>query len=291
MTGRAAGTYFLPEPSHWPVLGCAGLFTTFVGAAHWLHDVPIGPYVFAFGIGIIAFMLIGWFGNVIYENQAGRYNAWVGRSFRSGMAWMIFSEVVFFAGFFAGLFFIRLWSVPELGGDIEPITNLMLWPEFEAHWPLLSNPDNHRYLGAHAVSDPWRIPVLNTLLLLSSGVTITWAHWGLMRDKRRVLAIGLTLTIALGVSFLMLQGSEYYDAYTKDRLTLNAGVYGSTFFLLTGFHGIHVLIGTIMLVVILGRSLAGHFSPAKHFGFQGVAWYWHFVDVVWLLLFVFVYWL
>ncbi len=193
--------------------------------------------------------------------------------------------------FFAGLFFIRLWSVPELGGDIDPITNLILWPEFEAHWPLLSNPDNHKYLGAHAVSDPWRIPALNTLLLLSSGVTITWAHWGLMRDKRRVLAIGLILTIALGVSFLMLQGSEYYDAYTKDGLTLNAGVYGSTFFLLTGFHGIHVLVGTMMLVVILGRSLAGHFSPAKHFGFQGVAWYWHFVDVVWLLLFVFVYWL
>jgi len=291
MSEQAAGSYFLPPPSHWPVLGCSGLFITFIGAAHWLHDVPVGPYVFALGIGVIAFMLIGWFGNVIRENQAGRYNSWVGQSFRSGMAWMIFSEVVFFAGFFAGLFFIRLWSVPELGGDIDPITNLILWPEFEAHWPLLSNPDNHKYLGAHAVSDPWRIPALNTLLLLSSGVTITWAHWGLMRDKRRVLAIGLILTIALGVSFLMLQGSEYYDAYTNDGLTLNAGVYGSTFFLLTGFHGIHVLVGTMMLVVILGRSLAGHFSPAKHFGFQGVAWYWHFVDVVWLLLFVFVYWL
>ncbi|MEE8307854.1 MAG: cytochrome c oxidase subunit 3 [Gammaproteobacteria bacterium] len=291
MSEQAAGSYFLPPPSHWPVLGCFGLFITFIGAAHWLHNVPVGPYVLALGIGVIALMLIGWFGNVIRENQAGRYNSWVGQSFRSGMAWMIFSEVVFFAGFFAGLFFIRLWSVPELGGDIDPITNLILWPEFEAHWPLLSNPDNHKYLGAHAVSDPWRIPALNTLLLLSSGVTITWAHWGLMRDKRRVLAIGLILTIALGVSFLMLQGSEYYDAYTKDGLTLNAGVYGSTFFLLTGFHGVHVLVGTMMLVVILGRSLAGHFSPAKHFGFQGVAWYWHFVDVVWLLLFVFVYWL
>ena len=138
----------------------------------------------------------------------------------------------------------------------------MLWPEFQAHWPLLENPDNHKYLGAHAISDPWSIPALNTLLLLSSGVTLTWAHWGLVRDKRRVLAVGLMLTIALGASFLLLQSSEYYDAYTKDGLTLNAGVYGSTFFLLTGFHGIHVLIGTIMLLVILGRSLAGHFTAA-----------------------------
>ena len=190
----AHGSYYLPPPSHWPVLGCAGLFITFIGAAHWLHDVRIGPYVFALGIGTIVFMLVGWFGNVIRENQAGCYNTWVGRSFRFGMAWMIFSEVVFFAGFFAGLFFIRLWSVPVLGGDIDPITNLILWPEFQSQWPLLHNPDNHKYLGARAVSDPWSIPALNTLLLLSSGATLTWAHWGLMRDKRRVLAIGPTVT-------------------------------------------------------------------------------------------------
>ena len=285
------GGYFLPRPSHWPVLGCAGLFVMFIGAAHWLHDVPIGPYVFAAGIAVVVFMLVGWFRKVIIENQTGCYNDWVGRSFRAGMVLMIFSEVVFFAGFFAALFFLRLWSVPELGGEIEPITNLLLWPEFEAAWPLLENPDNHKYLGARAVSDPWSIPALNTLILLTSGVTITWAHWGLMRGKRRALVIGLSLTIVLGATFLVLQGGEYYGDYTKDGLTLNAGIYGSTFFILTGFHGIHVTAGTIMLVVILGRSIAGHFTPASHFPSQAVTCYWHFVDVVWLFLFVFVYWL
>jgi len=283
--------YYLPAPSHWPVLGCAGLFVLFFGAAHWLHDVPVGPYAFAAGVALVVVMLIGWFRRVIQENQSGCYEVAEGASFRSGMAWMIFSEVVFFAGFFAALFFVRLWSVPELGGEDYPLTNLLLWPDFEAGWPLLENPDNRRFLGAQAVSDPWSIPALNTLILLSSGATITWAHWGLMREKRPILVIGLVLTIALGLLFLTLQGSEYYDAYTKDGLTLNAGVYGSTFFVLTGFHGIHVTIGTIMLMVILGRSIAGHFTPVRHFGFQGVTWYWHFVDVVWLLLFVFVYWL
>jgi cytochrome c oxidase subunit 3 len=292
VTERSANAdYFLPAPSPWPVLGCAGLFITFVGAAHWLHDVRIGPYAFALGLGTVVCVLVGWFQKVIRENQAGRYSSWVDRSFRSGMAWMIFSELVFFAGFFSALFFIRFWSVPELGGETYALTNLILWPDFQAEWPLLHNPDNNKYLGAHAVSDPWSIPALNTLLLLSSGVTITWAHWGLMREKRRVLVTGLALTILLGASFLVLQGGEYYDAYTKDGLTLNAGAYGSTFFVLTGFHGLHVTVGTIILLVILGRSIAGHFTPAKHFGFLGATWYWHFVDVVWLLLFVFVYWL
>lgn len=292
MSARAASEgYFLPKPSHWPALGCAGLFVTFIGAGHWLHDAPTGPYLFAGGLAIIAFMLIGWFRTVIHENQSGCYNAWVGRSYRSGMAWMIFSEVLFFGGFFGALFFIRLWSVPELGGEVHPLTNLLLWPDFEAAWPLLENPDNSKYLGARAVSDPWGIPALNTLLLLSSGITITWAHWGLMHGRRRVLVAGLIFTVLLGASFLALQGNEYYGAYTYDGLTLNAGAYGSTFFVLTGFHGIHVSVGAIMLTVILGRSIAGHFTPDDHFGFQAAAWYWHFVDVVWLLLFVFVYWL
>ena len=283
--------YYLPSPSHWPALGCAGLFVLLVGAAHWLHDAPSGPAVFAAGAVLVVVMLVGWFRRVIAENQSGCYRVAEGASFRSGMAWMIFSEVVFFAGFFAALFFARLWSVPELGGETHPLTNLMLWPDFEAEWPLLENPDNRKYLGARAVSDPWSIPALNTLILLSSGATVTWAHWGLARGKRRVLVTGLALTIALGLLFLGLQGNEYYDAYTEDGLTLNAGIYGSTFFVLTGFHGIHVTIGTIMLMVILGRSIAGHFTPERHFAFQGVTWYWHFVDVVWLFLFVFVYWL
>lgn len=285
------GGYFLPQPSHWPVVGCTGLFVTFVGAANWLHDEGNGPFIMFIGLGILAVMIIGWFGKVIRENQTGCYNLWVDRSFRSGMAWLIFSEAVFFGGFFGALFFTRLWSVPELGGVYHPMTHLMLWPDFEAQWPLLVNPDNHKYLGATSVTDTWSIPAINTALLLTSGITVTWAHWGLCKGKRRVLTIGLTLTILLGVSFLCLQGKEYYDAYNVHGLTLNAGVFGSLFFLLTGFHGLHVTLGATMLVVILGRSLAGHFTPNRHFAFEGAAWYWHFVDVVWLLLFVFVYWL
>ena len=261
------------------------------GAANWLHDMSFGPYLFSLGVILIGIMFFGWFRNVINENQTGCYNLQVDRSFRSGMAWLIFSEVAFFSGFFGALFFVRLWSVPELGGEYYPITHLTLWPDFVAEWPLLHNPDNSKYLGAQSLSDTWGIPALNTVLLLSSAVTITWAQWGLLRNKRYILIIGLILTIALGVTFLYMQAGEYYDAYTVHGLTLNAGAFGSLFFLLTGFHGLHVTLGATMLMVILGRCIAGHFTPERHFGFEGVAWYWHFVDVVWLFLFVFVYWL
>lgn len=283
--------YYVPPSSYWPIVGCIGVCVTLVGAARWLHDSPSAPWLFAAGAGILVFCLAGWFRTVISENLSGCYNLDVGRSFRSGMAWMIFSEVLFFSGFFGALFYIRLLSVPDLGGEDFSLTRLLLWPDFSAEWPLLHNPDNQTYLGAHTVSDPWRIPALNTLLLFSSGLTITWAHRGLMKQNRLVLVAGLTMSIALGMTFLAMQSLEYYDAYTNDGLTLNAGGYGSTFYILTGFHGIHVTVGTIILLAILGRSIAGHFSPANHFGFQGATWYWHFVDVVWIFLFVFVYWL
>jgi cytochrome c oxidase subunit 3 len=137
----------------------------------------------------------------------------------------------------------------------------------------------------------WGIPAINTALLLSSGATVTWAHWGLLQGRRDRLVLGLAATIALGVVFLALQAYEYRHAYSELGLTLGAGAYGATFFMLTGFHGFHVTLGAIMLTVVFGRCLKGHFSPENHFAFEGVAWYWHFVDVVWLLLFVFVYWL
>src|SRR5690606_25907847 len=137
----------------------------------------------------------------------------------------------------------------------------------------------------------WGIPALNTLILLTSGATVTWAHWGLLKENRGQLITGLFLTVALGIMFLGFQAYEYVHAYTELGLTLGTGIYGSTFFMLTGFHGFHVTVGTIMLMVILGRAIKGHFSPHNHFGFEAVAWYWHFVDVVWLGLFIFVYWL
>jgi len=283
--------YYLPGASGWPLAFGAGLFTLLVGAGRWLHDLPDGPYIFFAAISVIAVVLSGWFGTVIRENLAGCYTPWVGRSFRTAMRWLIFSEVIFFSVFFSALFYTRLWSAPELGGAYYPLTNILLWPDFSFQWPLLDNPDNSQYLGANHISSPWSIPLVNTLLLLSSACTFVWAQWGLSRGSRWILKLGLVLTILLGLTFLLLQANEYYGDYTRDGLTLNAGIYGSLFFFLTGFHGLHVAAGVLMLSVILGRSLAGHFTPDNHFALEGVGWYWHFVDVVWLLLFVFVYWL
>jgi len=289
----AHGTYFIPKPSHWPLVGSIGLTTTLVGAASWLHADWYGPYFFTIGLFILFFMMFGWFGQVIYESEKGLYDLQVDRSFRWGMCWFIFSEVCFFGAFFGALFFTRLWSIPLLGGelDLHPMTHLTLWPDFKSTWPLLTNPNNQIFFGAHEGMPAWGLAAINTLVLLTSGVTITWAHWALKLNKRRQLDVGLGLTVALGLCFLMLQAHEYYDAYTEMNLTLDAGIYGTTFFMLTGFHGLHVTIGTIMLIVILIRSIKGHFTPERHFAFEAVAWYWHFVDVVWLFLFIFVYWL
>src|SRR3989338_5848288 len=287
----AHGTYYIPKPSHWPLVGSIGLFTTLVGAASWLHDDWYGPYVFTLGFAILIFMMFGWFGQVIYENQKGMYDLQVDRSFRWAMTWFIFSEVCFFGAFFGALFFARFWIVPLLGGEIHPITHYTLWSDFEASWPLLINPDNQLFSGAHEAMGAWGLAAINTLILLTSGVTITWAHWALKLNKRTQLLISMAMTVALGILFLGCQAYEYHEAYTELNLTLNAGIYGTTFFMLTGFHGLHVTIGTIMLIVILVRALKGHFTPERHFAFEAVAWYWHFVDVVWLFLFIFVYWL
>lgn len=290
-THLTADPYYIPPPSFWPVLGCLGLFTLFVGAGNWLHERWFGPYVFFLGLAVIILTLFGWFSRVIHEDHLHKFGIASDRAFRRGMMWFILSECCFFATFFGALFFTHYWSVPLLGGDYYPLTQLLLWPDFTAEWPLLSNPNNTLFTGAKASASLVGIPTLNTILLLSSGVTLTIAHGGLRHQRRGILIAFLALTVLLGLTFLGCQAYEYYHAYTVEQLTLNAGVYGSLFFLLTGFHGAHVTIGAIMLIVILGRSIAGHFTPDNHFAFQGVAWYWHFVDIVWLLLFIFVYWL
>lgn len=284
-------SYYVPKPSHWPLMGSIGLTTMLVGAGSWLHTDWYGPYIFTLGFSILVFMMFGWFGQVVYENQKGVYDLQVDRSFRWAMCWFIFSEVCFFGAFFGALFFSRFWTIPLMGGEIHPITHLTVWPNFQAVWPLLKNPNNATFVGADEAMGAWGLAACNTLILLTSGATITWAHWALKFNKRRQLDIGLACTILLGILFLLLQAHEYHDAYTEMNLTLDAGIYGTTFFMLTGFHGLHVTIGTIMLIVILIRSLRGHFTPERHFAFEAVAWYWHFVDVVWLFLFIFVYWL
>jgi cytochrome c oxidase subunit III len=229
-------------------------------------------------------MMVRWFGDVIRESEGGKYGRWEDLSFRWGMSWFIFSEVMFFAGFFGALFWLRRMSVPELG-DLEH--QALLWPGFTGHWPSAGPGFAEQYSPMGA----WGLPALNTVLLLSSGVTITFAHWNLIANNRGKLLLWQGLTILLGVTFLICQAIEYSHAYSELNLKLSTGAYGSTFFMLTGFHGFHVTLGAIMLTVIWFRILKGHFKPEHHFAFEGVAWYWHFVDVVWLGLFIFVYWL
>jgi cytochrome c oxidase subunit 3 len=286
---QAKGGYYLPEPSHWPIIGSIGLFLMLGGFAMSLpshHGGVMGDMTVMFiGMAVVVFMLFGWFGTVIAESQSGKFNDQVDMSFRMSMVWFIFSEVMFFAA----LFYARQLSVPWLGGaGNNAMTNELLWKGFESTWPT-NGPGKvggeFEYMGA------WGIPAWNTLILLTSGLTVTWAHWGLKKGNRGQLILGLFLTVALGAVFLSLQAYEYGHAYSELNLKLTSGIYGTTFFMLTGFHGLHVTIGALMLLVMLLRSMKGHFSAKHHFAFEAAAWYWHFVDVVWLGLFIFVYWL
>jgi cytochrome c oxidase subunit 3 len=280
--------YYVPHHSAWPIVGTVGMFFTMFGAAHWVNDATaIGRPMFFLGIAILVFTLFGWFSSVIGESIKGSYNSQVDVSFRMGMMWFIFSEVMFFAAFFGALFYTRNFSVPWLGGEGHGMfTHHVLWSHFSPTWPT-NGPGNVG--GAFSTVEPWGLPLLNTLILLSSSVTITIAHHSLRSGHRGRLLVFQALTILLGASFLYFQAHEYIEAYEHLHLTLQTGVYGSTFFMLTGFHGLHVTLGTIMLIVIWFRCFKGHFSKEHHFAFEAVAWYWHFVDVVWLCLFLFVY--
>ncbi|MBV9362333.1 MAG: cytochrome c oxidase subunit 3 [Betaproteobacteria bacterium] len=276
--------YAVPAPMAWPIMGAAALFLMAVGAVNVFNDNKGGWLWIVAGLCLLIYMMMRWFGDVIRESEGGKYGAWEDLSFRWGMSFFIFSEVMFFAGFFGALWWVRNYSVPDLA-TIE--SNALMWPGFSAHWPS-AGPG---FMETFTPMAAWGIPAINTLLLLSSGVTITIAHWALKENKRGQLILFMIFTIALGVLFLALQAFEYGHAYSELNLKLSTGAYGSTFFMLTGFHGFHVTCGAIMLTVILFRCIAGHFKPDQHFGFEGVAWYWHFVDVVWLVLFIFVYWL
>ena len=280
---QEANHYYVPSPSIWPIIGSIALLFLGFGAALSVNKLPLGYGLLAIGFAILIYMLFGWFGTVVRESEGGKFNSQVDVSFRWGMSWFIFSEVMFFAAFFGALYYMRIISVPELG-DLE---HKILWPDFTAQWPVSGPGISEKFSPMGA----WGIPAINTLLLLSSGVTVTWAHWALKLNKRAQLKWGLFLTILLGVLFIGLQAYEYIHAYSDLGIKLTSGAYGATFYMLTGFHGFHVTLGAIMLTVIYFRVLAGHFKPEHHFGFEAVSWYWHFVDVVWLGLFIFVYWL
>ncbi|WP_417356815.1 cytochrome c oxidase subunit 3 [Gallaecimonas pentaromativorans] len=284
--------YYVPAKSYWPIMGALGLFLIAFGAGHFVPQVTSGQqggyggWLLLAGVLVIVLMCFGWFAAVIRESMAGLYSGQMDRSFRQGMSWFIFSEVMFFCAFFGALFYARTFAVPWLGGGSNNIlTHQLLWPDFSGTWPVATTPG-----GKSTEVMPWMgLPLYNTLILLSSSVTVHLAHLSLEKGNRLALKLWLLATILLGSCFLYLQGVEYIHAYTEMGLKLDAGIYGNTFFLLTGFHGMHVTLGTLMLLVMWLRVLAGHFSAQKHFGFMAASWYWHFVDVVWLCLFLFVY--
>ncbi len=289
LTEAHGGSYYIPHGSHWPIVGSVGLFLLVSGFAAMLNGSGAGSTVMIIGALVVVVMMVGWFGTVIRESESGAYNDQVDLSFRWGMGWFIFSEVMFFAAFFGALFYARVYSIPWLGGEGSGlITNEALWSNYEAAWPTNGPGDIG---GSFAAMGAMGVPALNTLILLSSGVTVTLAHWALKQNKRLWLIGWLLVTVVLGLTFVGFQAYEYIHAYDELNLTLGSGIYGSTFYMLTGFHGAHVNIGVIMLTVMLVRALRGHFTPENHFAFEAAAWYWHFVDVVWLGLFIFVYWL
>lgn len=300
MTTHSNNHYFVPHGAIYPVILSAGLLAMASGfifsvATDKNKDLAYlqtpGKWMMYAGTIIVLLMTFKWLSAVVIESISGQYKKWEDKSFRIGMIVFICSEIAFFAAFFGALFYMRIISVPDLAA-FDPL--FTPYKDFLGTWPSIG--PGGAVLGTEYIPPAnfkpmhWAgLPLINTILLLSSGATITWAHWGLIKNNRKQLIIGMALTVALGIAFLACQAAEYHEAYTEMGLTLGSGAYGATFFMLTGFHGFHVTLGTIMLIVILLRCMKGHFTPENHFGFEGVAWYWHFVDVVWLGLFIFVY--
>jgi len=280
----AVPRYFIPAPARWPMVGMIAMAITGFGAAMLVNQAPLGGWVLLAGLAVLIFMMRGWFAEVIGESEGGKYSRMVDTSFRWGMAWFIFSEVMFFAAFFGALFYARVLAVPELG-DFD---HRLLWPDFSSTWPTLGPAGIvEGFTRIHA----WPVPTINTILLVTSGLTLTIAHHGLLHNQRSKALRWLFVTLVLGFTFVGVQAYEYMHAYRDLNLRLDSGVFGSTFFMLTGFHGFHVIVGAIMLTVMFFRILKGHFRPDHHFAFEAAAWYWHFVDVVWIGLYIVVYWL
>ena len=286
MASTADNHYFVPHGAYWPLVGSIGLATATGGLATYLNDISIGmPIMFA-GIAILVVMMFGWFGTVVRESERGQYSAWEDKSFRLGMMWFIFSEVMFFAAFFGALYYARVFSVPWLLGEgAGANTHTWLWGTYDEIWPTNGPADMG---GSDFHMGWWPLPFINTVILLTSGLTVTIAHHAVVKNNRKRFIWGLFATVVLGFLFVYLQVVEYQHAY-HEGMKLTSGIYGSTFFMLTGFHGFHVTMGAIILTVVLIRALLGHFTPNRHFAFEAAAWYWHFVDVVWLGLFIFVY--
>ena len=289
-THGATPYYFVPGPSRHPIMAAIGLFFVILGASQWINGASWGAWALAFGMLFWLGTLFQWFRDSIAESEGGLYSHRIDLSYRWSMSWFIFSEVMFFGAFFTALWWARAHSVPALGS----LDNALLWPDFKAVWPSLAagvTASPADIVEPFTTMTPFWLPTINTALLLSSGVTLTIAHHALRENHRGRTIAFMWMTVLLGMVFLGVQGYEYFHAYSELNLKMSSGVYGSTFYMLTGFHGFHVLVGMLMLLFITLRLQKGHFTADKHFGFEGAAWYWHFVDVVWLALYVVVYWL
>lgn len=287
--------YYVPARSHWPIFGAVAVFLTLFSIASMIHESSHSQVsTFTVTLAVVSailmlYMLFGWFSEVVDEGLRGLNSDQLKRSFRISMGWFIFSEVMFFAGFFGALFYARTFAVPWIGGEGAKGVSGMLWDGFVAHWPLVKTPDMHQFPGPMGLIDAWKLPFLNTVLLITSSVTLTLAHHSLREREKQKTLRWLGATLVLGFLFICVQVAEYGHAIHDLNLTLKSGIYGSTFYMLTGFHGAHVTLGAIMLFVMYSRVKKDHFTPDDHFGFEAAAWYWHFVDVVWLMLFAVVY--
>ena len=282
--------YYIPSPSAYPVGVAGGLFLVILGASQWINGAGWGAWMLLVGMTVWLAVLAQWFRQAIAESESGQYSDRIDVSFRWSMSWFIFSEVMFFAAFFGALYWARVHSVPNLGN----LDHQLLWPDFKALWPssvagATASPAG--IVEPFSTIGPWPLPTINTALLLTSGVTLTIAHHALIAGQRSKTIVWMWITVFLGAAFMCVQAYEYVHAYRDLNLRLDSGIFGSTFFLLTGFHGFHVFVGMLMLLFITLRLMKGHFTADRHFGFEGAAWYWHFVDVVWLGLYFVVYWL
>lgn len=261
--------YHLVDPSPWPIVGAIAAFITAIGAVVWMHGSA--PWVMIIGLIGILYTMFMWWRDIIAEAHKGDHTPVVALHLRYGMIMFIASEVMFFVAWFWAFFDASLFT-----GEVQQVARI---GETGGVWPP----------KGIEVFDPWHLPLVNTLILLTSGTTVTWAHHALLNNDREGLKWGLIATVALGVLFTAIQAYEYANAAFAFNRDNGGNIYGSTFFMATGFHGFHVIIGTIFLAVCLFRAMAGHFTPKQHFGFEAAAWYWHFVDVVWLFLFSAIY--
>jgi len=311
--------YYVPAKSRLAIFATAGLLLSIFGASSVLNDMTFGDpdvatnswSILAVGLFVFIATLFSWFRTAVIENRAGMNSAQLKHSYVLGMFWFIFSEVMFFFCFFGVLFYVRNLAGPWLGGEGDGgRLSYLLWEGFEYSWPLTTTPqdavggaasqlmaNNGTFVGAEtsmafANAHVWWawLPMWNTIILLTSSVTVHIAHNGLLAGNKKKFNAWLAISVVLAMMFLYLQYMEYHEAYAEFGLTLSSGAYGSTFFMLTGFHGFHVFMGMTMLLVQLIRSVKNnHFTADDHFGFEASSWYWHFVDVVWVMLFLFVY--